>query len=162
MHPIFERFMNPLTMMDAEQDLLGQGPGAVAALAAFFNGEARNEWGIPYRQFGLPVRGALEVACRLGPLAKPLEAFLRAELDDGRLVAATALGGLGMLEDASVQSLARRLRDGPDMACESAIALIRCGMQTHPLVANVLVNSYQATRQFRRTEAFFRQSPIQA
>jgi len=162
MHQIFERFMNPATLMDAEQDLLGQGANAVALLAAFFNGEARNEWGFPYRQFGLPVRCAIEVACRMGPLAKPLEAFLRAELDDGLVVAATALGGLGSLEDASVQSLARRLRDGADMGCESAIALIKCGMQTHPLVTNALANSYQATREFRRTEAFLRQSRIQA
>jgi hypothetical protein len=158
MHPIFERFMNPATMIDAEQELLDQGAGAVAALADFFSGEARNEWDVPYRQFGLPMRCALEVARRMGPAAKPLEAQLRAELDDGHFAAATALGALGVLDETSIRSLARRLRDGSDMASESALALIRCGVETHPLVTNVLANSYQATREFRLTEAYAKRS----
>lgn len=162
MHPIFERFMHPATTTDAEQDLLAQGTGAVATLATLFSGEAKNQWGIPYRQFGPPLRCALDLARRMGPLAKPLEPFLRAELDDGSVAAAMALGALGTLDNASVQSLARRLRDGADMASESAIALIKCGMQTHPLVTHVLANSYQATREFRRSEAFFHQSRRQA
>lgn len=154
MHPIFERFMNAATMIDAQQELLGQGPDAVASLAAFFSGAARNEWDNPYRQFGLPMRCALEVARRMGPAAKPLEACLRAELDDGSFAAAKALGALGELDEASIHSLARRLRDGSDMACESALALIHCGMETHPAVTKVLANSYQASREFRRTQAF--------
>ena len=158
MHPIFERFMNAATMIDAEQELLGQGAGAVASLAAFFNGDEKNEWDVPYRQFGLPMRCALEVARRMGPAAKPLEAYLRAELDDGRFIAAMALGALSTLDEASVVSLAGRLRDGSDMACECALALIHCGMETHAAVTKVLANSYQASRDFRRTQAFAQRS----
>ena len=159
MHPIFERFTNTATMMEAQQELLDQGEGAVDALAAFFSGEQANESDMPYRQYGLPMRCAIEVARRLGPLAKPLEAYLRAELDDGRFAAAMALAELGSLEEDSIHSLARRLRDGSDMGCESAIALIKCGAETHPAVTQVLANSYQATREFRRTEAVFKRSP---
>lgn len=156
MQPIFERFMSTTTMMEAQQALLDQGAGAVDALATFFSGELVGEGGIPYRNYGLPMRCALEVARRLGPLARPLEAYLRAELDDGRFPAAMALGELGALEEDSIHSLARRLRDGSDMASEAAIALIKCGAEDHPAVTQVLANSYQATREFRRTEAVFK------
>lgn len=94
--------------------------------------------------------------------AKPQEAFLRRELDEGQVAAATALGSLGSLEEESIQSLARRLRDGAEMACECAIALIKCGADTHPAVINVLAHSYQATRKFRLTEAFVKRSHNQS
>lgn len=156
-HPIFERFTSTATMMDAEIELLERRADAVAVLETLFNGRATNDFGVPYRQLGLPLRCALEVARRLGSVAKPLEPFLRKELNDGHFVAAMALGSLGSLEEESIHSLANGLCGGLDMACESAVALIACGAENHPAVVSVLAHSEKAAQEFRRTEAFVKQ-----
>lgn len=144
-------------MMDAEIELLRRRAAAIPILETLFNGQATNDLGIPYRQLGLPLRCALEVARRLGPVAKPLEALLRRELNDGHFVAAMALGSLGSLEEESIQGLANGLRGDIDMAAESALALIACGADSHPAVLEALAQSERASRDFRRIEAFVKQ-----
>jgi len=144
-------------MMDAEIELLGQGLAAIPILESLFSGEAKNQFGIPYRELGLPLRCGLEVARRLGRLAKPLEAYLREELRSGNFVAAMALGALESLEDESISSLAFALNDSKsvDLPYESACALIRCGQSTHPTVTAVTSSSIRAAKVLEKVTTHF-------
>ncbi|WP_176038691.1 hypothetical protein [Brucella tritici] len=80
MDPLFERLNAPATMMDAELEIIRLGEAGVCRLKALFDGSCRNEWGVPYRNLGLPLQCALEIAARFGPVAKPLETWIAAEL----------------------------------------------------------------------------------
>ena len=160
---LLDRFTSPATMMDAEQELLSLGEGAVPILASVLTGQAKNEFGVSYRTLGLPLRCALEVACRLGVVASPLESLLRAELRDGNFVAAMALGGLGSVDDSTIEELAAHLdyvtnRKGgfdraPDLTCEAAVALIKLGQENHPAVTTALMLSDSATADFDKVKA---------
>jgi hypothetical protein len=160
---LFDRFTSQTTMLDAEQEMLALGPGAIPILASLLTGEAANEFGVPYRKLGLPLRCTLEVAIRLGPVARPLESLLRAELHAGNFVAAMALGALGGVDDNSIEELAAHLDydanrksefdRAPDLTCESAVALIKLGQEAHPAVTAALKRSARATTDFARTKA---------
>jgi hypothetical protein len=142
---VFEKFLSPSTMMEAEQQLLALGDQALPILESLLTGDAKNRFGVPYRSLGLPLRCTLEVARRLGPVAKPLERYLRDELKRGDHVAALALGSLGHLEDASVVALATVLEDKSwDLSLESALALVRCGAAQHPAVVKAMNESPKA------------------
>lgn len=144
-NPLFESFLHSATMFEAEQQLLGMGSEAVPILQSLFSGESKNAFGVPYRNLGLPLRCALELALRLGPTARALEPFLRAELERGNETAVRALGALGTLEPASVFALIRQLERYPDtVAWESARALKRCGQVEHPAVLEALNRSQKA------------------
>ncbi len=151
---LFERFKSPASMMAAEQELLALGESAVPILETFFSGEAKNEFGIPFRQLGLPLRCALEVARRLGPIAKPLENHLRSELRAGHFVAAMALGSLGSLEESSVSELALSLSGDLDMSTESAVALIKCRQVENPLVLAAASQSEKVSEVLKRTSRY--------
>lgn len=139
-------------MMDAELELIARDD-AVHLLDDLFAGVAKNEFGIPYRDLGLPLRCALEVARRLGTKAKPLESHLRRELRSGHFVAAMALGSLGNLEIESVEDLALALgSDDFDLSCESAVALLKSGKADHPAVLAVQLNSASAARALARVK----------
>lgn len=114
-------------MLQAEQELIDLGVDAVAILATLFNGQACNESGIPYRRLGLPLQCAIEVARRLGVVAKPLEPYLLMELKNENLAAALALGSLGTLTIQSVEALSQFLDGNNDLSFDSARALIGCG-----------------------------------
>jgi hypothetical protein len=145
MTAIFEEFLSPSTMIEAEQELLALGDQAVPVLESLLTGDAKNRFGVPYRTLGLPLRCTLEVARRLGPVAKPLERYLRDELKSGDPVAAMALGSLGKLEEASVVELAAVLHDENwDLSLESALALVRCGAADHPAVLRAMNESQKA------------------
>jgi len=141
---LFEQFTSPATMIAAEQELLANPEGAVCILESLFSGQAKNQFGVPYRELGLPLRCALEVVCRLGPIAKPLEGYLASELRDGNFVAAMALGSLGNVAESSVAALVASLAGNGDLSYESAAALIRCGQAEHPLVVEVASTSKNA------------------
>ncbi len=151
-------------MMDAEQDLLALGSRAVPILESVLKGEATNEFGVPYRKLGLPLRCVLEVAKLLGPLSRPLEALLRIELHDGHFVAAQALGALGSVEGHSIEELAAHLdykanelngfQNAIDLAAECAVALIHLGQAKHPAVLAALEGSPRATADFDRMMNF--------
>jgi len=140
---IFEQFLSPSTMMEAEQELLALGDQALPMLESLLTGDAKNRFGVPYRSLGLPLRCTLEVARRLGPVAKPLERYLRDELKRGDHVAAMALASLGKLEEASVVELAIVLKDrGWDLSLESALALVRCGAAQHSVCCSTSNANY--------------------
>lgn len=140
--------------MQAEYELLALGEPAVSILASLFNGQARNEFGVPYRQLGLPLRCAIEVARRLGEIAKPLEPYLLEELKNGNHIAAMALGSLGTLAPLSVQVLAQSLNGDLDLSYESARALIACGESNNATVQELLTKSPKATATFAKVSAF--------
>ena len=144
---LFEKLLNGETMISAERELLAAGAAAVPILASIFDGTARNAFGVAYRDLGLPLRCALEVAAQLGPQAKPLEGFLVQELLNGMWPAASALGALRSLEDSSIVALASCLdsRDN-DLAMESAVALIHCGETHHIEVERAASQSMQAAK----------------
>lgn len=146
-----ERLLQQNTMMEAENELLAAGPLALPLLASILDGTARNRFGVAYRSLGLPLRCAVEVAARLGPVAKPLESLLTRELAAGYMPAAMALGCLGTLDEATILALADCLdsSDG-DLAVESAVALVRCGQAEHAEVARATKHSPQAARNFAR------------
>lgn len=147
-------------MMDAEQELIALGADAVPVLEAVLTGALTNEFGVPYRRLGLPHRCALEVAIRLGPIARPLESLLRAELRDGYSVAAQALGRLGSVDDESIEELAAHLDydinkskglvEALDLTGECAAALFRLGHVEHPTVVAALQRSPRASADFAR------------
>jgi hypothetical protein len=151
-------------MLAAEQELIALGPDAIPVLASVLTGEAANAFGVPYRELGLPLRCALEVAIRLGPIARPLESLLRAELHRGNFAAAVALGTLGSVDESSIEELAAHLdfatnkQNGflrvPDLTCESAVALFKLGHEVHPAVTAALQRSARAAADFARTKAF--------
>lgn len=161
---ILDRLTSTATMMDAEQELLTLGADAVPILASVLTGEAKNEFGVAYRALRLPLRCVLEVARRLGVVARPLEPLLRAELHDGNFVAAMALGVLGSVDGSTIEELAAHLDYSTnrekgffpeyDLAAEAAVALIRLGQEAHPAVTTALTLSDCAAADFERVKAF--------
>ncbi len=149
---LFERFTSTATMMEAEIELLALKEGAVPILESLLSGEAKDRSGVPWRERGLPLRCALEVARRLGPVAKRLEPYLREQLKAGHAVAAMALRSLQTLDEASIAQLAESLAntDDIDLPSESAAALIDCGYSDHPLVVAARSRSEKAAWVFAR------------
>lgn len=167
---LLDRFTNPATMIEAEQELLSLGVNAVPILASVLTGEAKNGFGVSYRELGLPLQCTLEVAVRLGTVARPLESLLCAELHHGNFVAAQALGGLGSVEDSTIEELAthldyftnlnRGIDRVPHLSFEAAVALIRLGQEAHPAVTKAFILSDRAAADFQRMKAFLqRQEP---
>jgi hypothetical protein len=155
--PEFEMFLrvDSASYLDAEQRLIERGKGALPDLEAFFSGKARNEFDIPYRRLGKAMRCALETVRRLGPIAKPLEPYLRSELEVGDSTAAAALGSLGSLDEESITLLAACLGGkNLDLSYESAAALIKCGQGHHPAVAASRANSDKAEKTFSRVKDY--------
>jgi hypothetical protein len=157
---LFDRLQRSGSMLQAEQELLDLAEGAIPILIALFSGEARNQFGVPYRQLGLPLRCAMEVASRLGQIAKPLEPYLRDELRKGDHVAAMALGSLGTLEQSTVEDLAESLDRGLDLSYESAIALIRCNEVENSAVRNMVAGSAKAAVVLTKVRSHSRQKNI--
>ena len=138
---VYERLSHPSSMMDAEMELLATGVAALPVLESIFSGEAKNSFGVPYKQFGLARQCALEIVVRMGPSAKPLEAYIRDEVLRGvQPAAARAMREFAPLEDASVIALAANVgRSGSlDVSFESALTLIRLGYADHPAVLRQL------------------------
>ena len=137
-------------MMAAEEEFVKAGARAIPALEAIFNGEAKNEHGVAYRELTLPLRCALEVATRLGPIAKPLEPFIRQELANGVFwTAAAALRGMAPLEEASIVALAEALGGDLDQSAEAAVTLMRLGHTGHAAVQRKIAASPAAERLWR-------------
>lgn len=147
---IFERFLSPADRAQAVSELASQGSQAVPALASLFDGSARNSFGIPYRQLGMPLDCGLLAARSLGALARPLEPFLRNELRAGHPYAASALGALGTLSDESICALAEALRSDPTTALEAAAALSRCAATSHATVKDAAASSTIAGKALSR------------
>lgn len=70
---IFERFLIPSERTKATAELASQKEAALLVLTSLFDGSAKNQHGIPYRELGTPLDCGLVAAGRLGPIAKPLE-----------------------------------------------------------------------------------------
>lgn len=155
MDPLFEKLNSVSTMVDAERELAAMGTAAVVRLTALFEGSSCNQWGIPYRNLGLPLQCALEVAARLGPIAKPLESYIAAELPHSE-AAARALGALDKLDSSSLSALALALDADLNVAGECARVLVQQGEDRSPVVKQVERSS--ATAQ-KHLEAARRQSP---
>jgi hypothetical protein len=132
-------------MLEAESALIQMGNNAIPLLEALLNGEAKNDFGVPYRNLGLPLRCGLEAIIRLGEVAKPLEALLAAELAKGQAVAATALGSLRSLNQASIDVLANSLDGDLDLAYEAATALVHCNEADNELVLSKISESKHAS-----------------
>jgi hypothetical protein len=76
------------------------------------------------------------MAISLGSAAKPLEDLLTTDALNGHSAAVRALGMLGTLQFSSVEALVRNIpSNDPDLACESALALIRCGYHDAAMAA---------------------------
>ena len=147
----FERFLTPKERARATSELASRGADALPVLEALFSGQAKNERGVPYLSLWMAVDCGLVAAARLGALAKPLEAHLRAALRQGHHYAAPALGALGSLDEESIVALARALDDGKiDMAFESAFALIRCDALQHASVKQIVSKSSGAGKTLER------------
>ncbi|WP_158755697.1 hypothetical protein [Dyella sp. S184] len=143
---IFEQFLSPAGRAAATSELASRGALALPVLVSLFDGSARNNYGIPYRQVGVPLDCGLVAARSLGVAARPLEPFLRNELRAGHPYAAGALGALGLLSDESVCALAEALRSDPLIACEAAAALSLCSATNHAAVKEVSASSTIANK----------------
>lgn len=141
-------------MLEAELQLINGGADSLPALESILKGEARNRFGVPYVQLGLPLQCALEVVRRLGPIAKPLESYLREQLRHGNPTAAMALGSLGTLEQESITQLALSLKGRFDLAMESAMALLVCGEDDHPAVLEMAAGSRAVAEMLERVRAY--------
>lgn len=145
MDALFEKLTSVETMIEAEQKIVTLGDAAIPRLKTLFDGSSRNEWGIPYRELGLPLSCGLEIAARLGPRAKPLESYIRAELPESE-TAARALRALGDLEETSVEALATALDGKINIASEAAFALVECGRDRSPPVNRAVERSSEARK----------------
>ncbi len=96
-HTIFERFLQPSERAAATIELVTQGAAALPILQSLLSGEATNSWGVPYRKLGVPVDCALVAIQRLGPIALPLEAYVKHEIENGHSYAADALTAIHAL-----------------------------------------------------------------
>jgi hypothetical protein len=141
-------------MFEAELELVNGGADSLPALESLLKGAAKNRFGVPYARLGLPLECALQVVRRLGPVAKPLEPYLREQLRCGNLTAAAALGSLGTLEQDSITQLSVSLEDSPILAMESAMALLVCGEGDHPTVLEMASGSRAAARILERARAW--------
>jgi len=147
---IFERFLDPGQRSVATKELADQGKDALPVLESLFDGTAKNQWGIPYRQLGTPVDCALVAATRLGPTAIPLEPYLRAEVLRGHSYAVEALVALGSLQDESIVALSSQLEADNLLAYEAASALVRAGHADHPSVKEIEARSTRAAAAVQR------------
>jgi hypothetical protein len=153
---IFEQLLDPSTMLDGEQTLLGMKHEAIPLLRDLLDGTAKNANEVSYRNLGLPLRCALEVASRLGPLAQGLETHLVEELHAGSAIAARALGCLGRVGEAAIEALAVSLgpsdaaRSDVDLPFEAAYALMRLGASEHPSVLRSIERSQKAKANWAR------------
>jgi hypothetical protein len=120
----------------ATHALAAFGERALPVLDALFSGEAKNRFGVPYARLELgAISCGLVTATILGPIAKRLEHHLVHLLLHGHgQYAATALGSLGSLDEASIAALAAQLDGDPLIAFESAVALIACGAADQAVV----------------------------
>ncbi|SNR68548.1 hypothetical protein SAMN05192560_0473 [Methylobacillus rhizosphaerae] len=132
--PVLERFLLPAQRAEATAELAARGAAALPVLTALFDGSARNSYGMPYRDLGMPLLCGLVAARRLGTIAQPLEPFICAALRARHHYAAEALGALGSLSEDSIIALANALQDNALLAYESALALSLCGATGHPAV----------------------------
>jgi hypothetical protein len=147
---VFEQLLSPSTMLGGEQSLLAMKDEAIPLLRDLLDGTAKNANGVAYRNLGLPLRCVLEVASRLGPHARPLESLLVKELHAGSAMAAAALGGLGLVSEATVEALAASLASPAgaqfdiDLPFEAGLALMRLGAFEHPSVLHLIKASKSA------------------
>ncbi len=137
-------------MIDAEKELIALGEDAIPILETFFNGSAKNRFGVPFRQLGLPMTCALETVRRIGQYSKPLESHICEELKNGNHTAAMALCSLTSIEDESVIALAECLRGDLNLASESAAALIKHNKSHHVAVLKELSESESSAHVFER------------
>ena len=138
---VYERLSHPSSMMAAEMELLAMGVDALPILESIFSGEAKNSFGVPYKQFGLARQCALEIAVRMGSSAKSLEPYVREEVLRGaQPAAARAMRAFAPLQDASVIALAKNVgRSGSlDVSLESALTLFKLGYADHPSLRHQL------------------------
>lgn len=120
------------------KELESLGDGAIPLLEAIFSGEAKNKFGVPYRNLGLPLTRALIVARHLGPISKPLEKYLILELKSKHREAPAAIGALGNLSDDGIEALIGSLGDDILYSVEVAAVLKKCGLLNHQLVAKAV------------------------
>jgi len=159
-HPIFERWQNANTMLDAEYEVIAMGEDAIPMLEDFFEGRIANDYGVPYRDLGLPYRCALETVSRLGLIARSLEKYLIIGVWEGHWIAASALGRLGQVGDTAVRALADALhqpsadRFDHDLATEAAVSIIRLGAANHPSVQLAREASERSRTTWARTSAY--------
>lgn len=145
MDALFERLASVATMVEAQQEIVALGDAAIPRLRTLFDGSSRNEWGVSYRELGLPLRCGLEIVIRLGSRAKPLESCINAELPESE-VAARALRALGTLAPSSVEALVVALEGNANVASEAALALVACGQDRSPPVDRAAGRSGEARK----------------
>ena len=146
---------DPNVFIAGEKTLAGLGKEALPVLESFFSGKACNRWGVAYRAFsGHAMRCVFATIFLLGPVAKPLEPWIRAELKNRDPMCADALAALEVLEPESIEALAFCVRQPDDMAWQAASALIKCGYGAHPAfqdaVASLAENKTHGARMLER------------
>ncbi len=149
----FERFLSPSERGKATNDLARLGSDAIPILFSLFSGEAKNKFGVAYRSVGALGCGYV-TAKLLGELAKPLEPYIRAGIDDGDAYAIEASGNLGELEEETALALAKHLVSDP-FGSVAAYSLVRCGQNINPRVLSILRSNRQSIASLERAEAFY-------
>ena len=134
---VFEALNSPnyLTVM---KELESLGSGAIPLLEAIFNGEAKNKFGVPYRDLGQPLSRALIVARHIGAASKSLEKYLIIELKNKHPEAPAAIGALGSISNDGVKALINSLGDDILYSVEVAAALKRHDLLNHHLVVQAV------------------------
>ena len=86
-----QAFLSPADRGWATNELSTHGASAIPILRSILDGEAVNQYGVPYRRLGMPVDCALVTIKLIGKSARPLEDLVRAELEAGHPYAFDAL-----------------------------------------------------------------------
>ena len=122
----FEQFLSPRDRTFATNDLASKGKTAIPVLETLFNGSAKNQYGISYREIGALDCGYV-TAKILGKLAKSLEKYIREGIDSDNAYAIEAAGFLADLEYATAVSLTKAVIRNP--YGESPFAFVRCNLR---------------------------------
>lgn len=135
------QFNSPAERVRVTHDLAALGERAVPILAAICSGDAKNEFGVPYRNLGQPLLCSFVTIGMLGPKARELEPFFLGGIRDRHAYAVEAIPRLGPLSDQAIRDLAGCIGAGSLVSWEAAETLRDCGQLDTPIVAEVVASS---------------------
>lgn len=147
----FERFISASGRFHATYELAELGTEAIPILQSLFDGSAKNSFGISYNKIGAIHCGYVTIKL-LGPIAKPLERYVKEGIDQNFTYAIEAAGYLLDLEEETVIALANATaRRNPD----AVYSLVRCGQSDNPKVIEIISQNELAIKWLESAKKYF-------
>jgi hypothetical protein len=147
----FERFLSYSERSIVTHDLAALGARAIPILEEYFDFSAKNSFGIPYRKAG-PLDCAYVTIKLLGPIAKPLEKYVREGIELNHPYAIEAARYMLQIEEETALSLAKALVRQP--ASEAGTSLVYCGYSENPKVIEIVTSNPLALKTLKEMEVY--------